>query len=485
MAAQSQHNHISSMAAAVPPAATGRKKAADEAAATAQTHTDPDGSREAGELPSGDQPGSAGAKRPRITAGEGAEDRGGGEEGEGAGRRASQNHATSSAPSQNHQQGSQPPHSHSGTVPRPPTASFSENTAGSSNGGTADRLPDGLSGAEPYMSPEELLRHYWLLQLQAKEAEATRAVAAATAAQDGQTGSAEARQGETGERAVPGGTGHQVPLSAHAQGSSHLPPVPLPPTDHLGGFAPKFHASSPVASLSQLLPGQLEGGADISALLPQLEVLASSLQNPMAVESAQYIAALTQNQVLSTLANAAAATAGQLLAPGPDNSKHQATVATNLELISALAGSADMGKYLSSHGGLGTTAIPLPGDPLRAHTMYGTDFQSMKELSQKVQGAASEGVDGELGMDSLHGAHPPSSASFLLDGNFPLDIPPPSGLELVPEPVGGMRVWVCGWVCVGVGVGGCICVWVGVCRHTMIPALWSHTLFCQTSIVVV
>lgn len=438
---------------------------------------DTEGLRERGEQRAGtsEQTGSVGAKRPKIA----REDSGGGRRsgggkggggGSGGGAPSILNGAVSSASALHHQQGSQLAQNCSVTTATATnhtasTASFSspsETAASPASGGYAARLPDGVSGAESYMTPE-LVRQYWLhqLQLQAKEAEVARIAAAAvpSGSQECPTG-----VGNTAEEGLldPGNLGQEVPLSAHAQGSSHSTAPssisPLPPTPCFGGFSPKFHAGSPVTNTSQSLPWQqagtcgLQSPADLSRLIPQLEALASSLQNPAAVESAQYLAALSQNQMLTSLANAAAATAGQLLAPGTtENSKHQATITANLELFSALA-SSDVAKYLPALASVEnqSQSLQIPVDQLKAHLLYGADLQAMKELSQKGQAASMEGFDHELTVDPVHGDHALASSSFLLDGNFPLDIPPPSDLELVPEPVSTLgtiyaRNYYCCW----------------------------------------
>lgn len=430
-----------------------------------------EGSRERGEqrAGTGEQAGSVGAKRPKIA----REDSGGGRRsgggkggggGGGGGVPSIVNGAVSSTSALSHQQGNQIAQNCIATTAATTnhtatTASFSspsETAAGPANGGYAPRLPDGVGSAESYMTPE-LVRQYWLhqLQLQAKEAEAARMTTAAMPSGSQECPTSVGKTAEEGllDVVAPGNPGQEVPLSAHAQGSSHSPAPPssaspLPATPSFSGFSPKFHAGSPVANTSQSLPWQqanpcgLQSPADISRLIPQLEALASSLQNPAAVESAQYLTALSQNQMLTSLANAAAATAGQLLAPGvTENSKHQATIAANLELFSALA-SSDVAKYLPALASIENQSqtLQIPVDQLKAHLLYGADFHSMKELSQKGHAAAMEGLDHELSVDALHGDHTHASSSFLLDGSFPLDIPPPSDLELVPEPVSTHQV---------------------------------------------
>ena len=85
-----------------------------------------------------------------------------------------------------------------------------------------------------------------------------------------------------------------------------------------------------------------------------------------------------------------------------------------------------------------------PATDVQAQPVYPADFGSLKRLSQKMQAAAvvESSMDQATGgggggqrfeTDVLPNRTRPLTTSFLLDHNFPMDIPPPT--DLLPEHV--------------------------------------------------
>ena len=86
-----------------------------------------------------------------------------------------------------------------------------------------------------------------------------------------------------------------------------------------------------------------------------------------------------------------------------------------------------------------------PSSDVHSQPVYSSDFSSLKRLSQKMQGTVVTGVQSsthqsgggggghQLEQDNLPSRSRPLTTSFLLDHNFPMDIPPPT--DLLPDHV--------------------------------------------------
>lgn len=173
---------------------------------------------------------------------------------------------------------------------------------------------------------------------------------------------------------------------------------------------------------------------NLSQLIPTLEALAGSLQDPNSLES-RYLAALATHTQLGTNSDPALKEAPPLLSNGLDALPH-----TTFEPSSPLAGldvptllsSADIATLLPSLANFDPSAIDFLSRPLEEgiepdsqHPIYPSNyFHTMKQLSDRMQSiAASVGRgDGEECLSDKTG----QSSSLLLDSNFSIDdIPPP------------------------------------------------------------
>ena len=232
-----------------------------------------------------------------------------------------------------------------------------------------------------------------------------------------------------------GNFGRELPLSSQSVSPSFI--------------LPQFHAGSPgtfpnpgvhprplgneliaPATPESIASSTLPPNPGISRLIPHLEAIAGSLQqqqqqqqNPSLLDG-QYL--LAQSQLLPGLANSHGGTGGgggtQAL---PSLEAAQAASADRKRLPD----SEDVTKFLSgmeAHNGL----------PPESHTqpVYTADLQTLKQVSPKAHSSNSDSYDAQgFDVDMLQNRPRSLSASFLLDGNFPLDIPPPS--DLIPEHV--------------------------------------------------
>lgn len=203
----------------------------------------------------------------------------------------------------------------------------------------------------------------------------------------------------------------------------------------------------------------------LSRLIPHLETLAGSLQDPNSLES-RYLAALATHTQLgmpagttvdpaSTLTTNLADGVSQLLSNGldvplphpseGDNPTH--IPSTSLD-TPALLSSAEIASLLPSLANFDAASadyvarhVEEVGQSDAQHPMFPADFNTMKELSDRMQSMASSvgrstGTEDErgvpVGADSeglLHNRPPQQPASsLLLESNFSLDIPPPDDL---------------------------------------------------------
>ena len=223
-----------------------------------------------------------------------------------------------------------------------------------------------------------------------------------------------------------GNFGRELPLS-----SQSVSPSFVLPQFHAGSAGPFPNPSAqPRQQGNELaLPTAPESNSSglppnpgISRLIPHLEAIAGSLQQNPSLLDSQYLAAtLAQSQMLPGLAH---------------NDSGSTQALPSLEAAQAvsvdrkhLPDSEEMTKFLS---GMETQN----GLPPESHTqpIYTTDLQTLKQVSPKAHSSNSDSYDAQgFDVDMLQNRPRSLSASFLLDGNFPLDIPPPS--DLIPEHV--------------------------------------------------
>ena len=203
----------------------------------------------------------------------------------------------------------------------------------------------------------------------------------------------------------------------------------------------------------------------LSRLIPHLETLAGSLQDPNSLES-RYLAALATHTQLgmpagTTVDPASTFTAhladgvSQLFSNGLDVSLPHATEGddpTHIPSSSidtpALLSSAEIASLLPSLANFDAASadyvarhLEEVGQSDRQHPMFPADFNTMKQLSDRMQFmAASVGrsagtvdergvpldADSEGLLNNRTPHQPPSS--LLLESNFPLNIPPPDDL---------------------------------------------------------
>ena len=188
--------------------------------------------------------------------------------------------------------------------------------------------------------------------------------------------------------------------------------------------------------------------ADISRLIPHLEAIAGSLQNTPALEG-HCLATLAQTHLLPALTQY-----------DPDN-PHAAEVVDALQSLplvtpdgktvplsnSATFDSASLLASLDMNALMQNLASPElqgadPANDVHAQPVYPADFNSLKRLSQKATSVVeSSSVDQTVGgaggrrlETEMHSNQTrPLTTSFLLDHNFPMDIPPPT--DLLPDHV--------------------------------------------------
>ena len=168
--------------------------------------------------------------------------------------------------------------------------------------------------------------------------------------------------------------------------------------------------------------------ADINRLIPHLEALAGSLQNPSSLES-QYLAALAQRQLMPA-ALAHLAGMPQIL-PGLEPPQ-LADGSVDGKLETAAATVPNMPKFVPT---VDPSHVDLSSQNISAQPTYTTDLNtSLRQLSQITHSTSEISGIGEGGTEELLRNRPhPLSTSFLLDRNFPLDIPPPT--DLIPDHV--------------------------------------------------
>lgn len=262
----------------------------------------------------------------------------------------------------------------------------------------------------------------------------------------------------------------------------------LPPTGQGGGgeyHAPRFHASSsatgtPAADSQSLLVNSLSGdnhsgsssgitqvpsvdshplsNMDLTRLIPHLEALAGSLQNPSSLES-HYLAALATQ---SHLIHPPISSEDNNIELPPDIGDEKLLLPPALD-PSALLSAAEIAKLLpniassfesqSDTGEFPAVSSSSTGGQ-HSQPIYPTSLSTLRHLSQKLQGhtpssemgpdpggggrTTEEEEESELDVDLLQ-QNPVRSlpSSLLLDSKFPLDIPPPNDL-IPPENVSSL-----------------------------------------------
>ena len=177
------------------------------------------------------------------------------------------------------------------------------------------------------------------------------------------------------------------------------------------------------SSMTPSLPPLAAETSDISRLVPHLEAIAGSLQTPPSLD-VPCLGALAQTHLLPALAAADPSSPQvtqlldllQSLPLGPEG-EH---AAGGVDPSSFLAG-IDVNSLMQSIG-----AQELPG--VAGGAKEGPyKFVSGKRGSQRSGGVA-EGAELGEGLEVHHGRARHLTTSFLLDHNFPMDIPPPTDL---------------------------------------------------------
>ena len=168
--------------------------------------------------------------------------------------------------------------------------------------------------------------------------------------------------------------------------------------------------------------------ADINRLIPHLEALAGSLQNPSSLES-QYLAALAQRQLMPAALAHLAGMPQILTGLEPPQLADGNVDGRQLESAATIP---SMAKFVPT---VDTPHVNLPAQNLSAQPTYTTDLNtSLRQLSQMTHSTSEGSGSSEGGAEELLRSRPhPLSTSFLLDRNFPLDIPPPT--DLIPDHV--------------------------------------------------
>ena len=267
--------------------------------------------------------------------------------------------------------------------------------------------------------------------------------------------------------------------------SGNFSTLPSPGQGVGGGYhTPHFHASNsamgiPAADSQSLLVNSVSGDThggdssgitqapsvdshplsnmDLTRLIPHLEALAGSLQNPSSFES-HYLAALAAQ---SHLIHPPISSEDNSIELPPDVRDEKLSLPPALD-PSALLSAAEIAKLLpniassfesqSDTGELPAASSSSMGAP-HSQPIYPTSLSTVRLLAQKLQehtpnfemgpdpggggggGTAEEEEESELDVDLLQ-QNPVRSlpSSLLLDSKFPLDIPPPNDL-IPPENV--------------------------------------------------
>lgn len=222
----------------------------------------------------------------------------------------------------------------------------------------------------------------------------------------------------------------------------------LPPSTMLAGFENAQSVFSAGNFSSVQLPGGTGPGrgdpnapnsvdeqhsltnVNLSRLIPTLEALAGSLQDPNSLES-RYLAALATHTQLGATSDPALGETPPLLSNGLDALPHTTTEGSPLAGLDtpALLSSADIASLLPSLTNFDPSAIDFLSRPLDESDpqspIYPSNyFHTMKQLSDRMQSIAASVGRGDDGDESL----PPKAGqpSLLLDSNFSIDdIPPP------------------------------------------------------------
>ena len=287
------------------------------------------------------------------------------------------------------------------------------------------------------------------------------------------------------------GTAKESASESNAQrmfSSGNFSTLPPPGQGAAGGGAyhpPRFHASSsamgmPPADPQSFLVNSVSGGnhgsgssginqapsvdshplsnMDLTRLIPHLEALAGSLQNPSSFES-HYLAALAAQ---SHLMHPSVPSEENSIELPPDIGDEKVSLPPAMGSLdpSALLSAAEIAKLLpniasSFESQSDTGDFPAVSssstDALHSEPIYPTSLSTLRHLSQKLQGhspgsemgpnpgggggGGGEGTDedgSELDVDLLQqNAVRSLPPSLLLDSKFPLDIPPPN--DLIPS----------------------------------------------------
>ena len=252
---------------------------------------------------------------------------------------------------------------------------------------------------------------------------------------------------------------HSAAPKFHARGkTATIPSTPGTATTMTSSSSSNTSSSAPSTLPT---PSTAFSNADITRLIPHLEAIAGSLQNTPSLES-HCLAALAQSQLLPALAQYDPDTPQTaqlpdslqnvpLMAPGLSSDGKQLLLPNSATIDPAtLLANLDMNTLMQNLASPELQASDLSSD-MHTQPVYPADFSSLKRLSQKMQAAAvaqssssssdraSGGGGGgghQLEADLLQSRARPLTASFLLDHNFPMDIPPPT--DLLPEHVSSL-----------------------------------------------
>lgn len=229
-----------------------------------------------------------------------------------------------------------------------------------------------------------------------------------------------------------------------------------------GGGVPSSITQAPAVDSHPL------SNMDLTRLIPHLEALAGSLQNPSSFES-HYLAALAaQSQLIhhplpvssedntiempQEVADNKVSLPSSIGALDPSALLSAAEIAKLLPNIASLESQTDAADFVATPSSSSSLSTGQSSQPI-----YPTSLSTLRHLSQKLQGhvpssemrpdpgGGGEGTEEEeehndLDVDLLH-QNPARSLppSLLLDSKFPLDIPPPNDL-IPPENVRGNKI---------------------------------------------
>ncbi len=169
---------------------------------------------------------------------------------------------------------------------------------------------------------------------------------------------------------------------------------------------------------------------NLSRLIPTLEALAGSLQDPNSLES-RYLAALATHTQLGTTSDPALGETPHLLSNGLDTLPYTAEGSGPLTGLDtpALLSSADIAALLPSLTNFDPSALDFLSRPVdetgetdpQSPIYQSNYFHTMKQLSDRMQSIAAS-----VGKGESDEAKAGQSSSLLLDSNFSIDdIPPP------------------------------------------------------------